>query len=67
MFEFQNMLRASLENGLTTMQKGWQVGNVNGASSFVFKTDKQQAKPEMPTFKLMQQTLHYARELERIV
>jgi len=48
-------------------QKGWQVGNVNGTSSFVFKTESKQAKTEVPTFKVMQQTLHYARELERIV
>jgi len=46
--------------------KNWQIYDVNGTKSFVFKKDDSN-REVLPAEEIIKRTLHYAKELERIV
>eukprot|EP01117_Protostelium_nocturnum_P003810 TRINITY_DN15072_c0_g1_i1.p1 TRINITY_DN15072_c0_g1~~TRINITY_DN15072_c0_g1_i1.p1 ORF type:complete len:305 (-),score=69.52 TRINITY_DN15072_c0_g1_i1:62-976(-) len=53
-----------------SQERKWRFGNHDGKEAVFFKSEEEsnkEQKTEIPSFKLIKQTLQYARELERIV
>jgi len=69
--EAQRILGLSSQDQLTSFanERKWRVGVLNGENVILFRQEEQGGKvdSQIPSQKLIKQTLQYARELERIV